>query len=92
MGSIKLRGSVYWIRYNQNGKRHEESAHSDKRGVAVKLLQLREGDIAAGKPVTWQHGRRLVGQLHDDLLTNYKGRWRQSIDDLTRRVDLHMRP
>lgn len=48
--------------------------------------------MAAGKPVTAQHGRRLLGELLDDLLTDHNVNGRRSLEDLTRRVGLHMRP
>jgi integrase len=92
MGSIRLRGGVYWIRFNRHGKRYEESVRSDKHGAAVNLLKLREGDVAAGKPVTSQQGRRQVGELLDDLITDYKVNARQTLEDVTRRIDLHVRP
>ena len=52
MGELRKRGSIWWIRYSRNVKRHEESSRSDKKGVALDLLRRREGAIADGVPVT----------------------------------------
>ena len=57
MGEIRKRGKTYWIRYCRAGVRHEESAHSGKKGVAIDLLRVREGDISKGLPVTSRIGR-----------------------------------
>jgi hypothetical protein len=46
MGELKKRGQIWWVRYYRNGRRHEESSHSDMREDAVRLLKVREGDVA----------------------------------------------
>jgi len=40
-GRIFKRGGVYWIQFWLNGQDHRESTHSDKEGVAKKLLTAR---------------------------------------------------
>jgi hypothetical protein len=57
MGELKKRGQIWWVRYYRNGRRHEESSHSDLREDAVRLLKVREGDVARGLPVTPKIGR-----------------------------------
>ncbi len=49
MGTIYRRKSVYWVKYYRNGKSYYESSHSDKKEVAKRLLQKREGEIAKGE-------------------------------------------
>ncbi len=49
MGCIYRRGNKYWIKYYRNGKPYTESGHSDKKEVAKKLLNTREGEIAKGQ-------------------------------------------
>jgi hypothetical protein len=39
---------TYWIRYYRDGKRDEESAHTDKYDVAREILKEREGDVSRG--------------------------------------------
>ena len=45
VGTLRKRGGMWWIRYCRNGRRYEESTHSAKKGKAIDLLKLREGDI-----------------------------------------------
>jgi len=92
MGTVRKRGRVWWIRYNRAGRRYDESARTDKKGKAVTLLALREGAIAEGKPITAQHGRTTVGELLDNLLTDYKVNGHRTLADVTRRIDQHVRP
>ena len=49
MGSIYKRGGKLWIKYFKNGRCYRESSGSDKKMVAKKLLEIREGEIAQGK-------------------------------------------
>ena len=57
MGELRQRGGIWWIRYYRNGRRHEESSGSTKKGVAIDVLKIREGDGAKGIPVTPKIGR-----------------------------------
>jgi hypothetical protein len=57
MGELSQRGRVWWIRYYRNGQRFEESSGSSKKGAAIDLLKIREGDGAHGLPVTPKMGR-----------------------------------
>jgi hypothetical protein len=50
MGELKKRGQIWWVRYYRDGRRHEESSHSDKRENAVRILKVREGDVAPSSP------------------------------------------
>ena len=60
MGCIyrQRKSKNYWIKYyGRDGKPHYESSGSDKKGAAIGLLKLREGDIEHGIPVTAKIGR-----------------------------------
>ena len=46
--NVRKRGGVWWIRYDRDGRRFEESARTDKWEKARDLLKVREGDIAKG--------------------------------------------
>jgi hypothetical protein len=72
MGEIRKRGGVYWIRYYRDGRRHEESARTDKWETARDLLRDREGDIAKGLPVSPKTGKLTFDDAADDLLTDYE--------------------
>ncbi len=90
MGEIRKRGNIWWIRYYRNGRRHEESSRSTKRGEAERLLKLREGDVARGVPITPQVGRLRFDEAAADLVTDYRVNGKRSLGHLERRVDLHL--
>lgn len=92
-GSIRLRGKIWWIRwYDANGCRHEENSESTKQKAAERLLRLRQGDMARGVPITAQVGRLRFGEAAKDLITEYTINGRRSLDELERRVRLHLEP
>ena len=86
MGQIRKRGGVYWIRYYRNGRRHEESAHTDKHDQARDLLRLREGKIAAGGIVTPKMGRLRFADAVADLRANYEANKRRSLPNVERHI------
>jgi hypothetical protein len=66
LGALKLRGSVWWLRYYQRGKRFEESAKTSDRAVAAALLAERE----AGKPMEYQPSKRPDAPYHVYIVTD----------------------
>ena len=85
MGELKKRGQIWWVRYYRNGRRHEESSHSDIREDAVRLLKVREGDVARGLPVTPKIGRLRFDEAAEDVLNDYRVNGKRSLDDVQRR-------
>jgi integrase len=92
MGELKKRGQIWWVRYYRNGRRHEESSHSDTREDAVRLLKVREGDVARGLPVTPKIGRLRFDEAAEDVLNDYRVNGKRSLDDVQRRFTLHLTP
>jgi integrase len=92
MGQLRKRGDVWWVRYYRNGKREEESSHSDKKEVARDLLRRREGAIADGVPVTAKINRFRFDDAAADLINEYKVNKRRSLDELERRIEKHLMP
>lgn len=92
MGEIRKRGNVYWIRYYRNGRRYEESSGSEKKGAAVDLLKLREGDGARGIPVTPRIGRVRFEEAADDVVNDYRINGKRSLKAVARRIEKHLRP
>src|SRR2546423_1319264 len=92
MGQIRKRGGVYWIRYYRDGRRFEESARTDKHEAARDLLKVREGDIAKGVPVTSAIGRYRFEDAQTDIENEYQVNGRKSIEELKRRIRLHLAP
>ena len=92
MGELRQRGKVWWIRYYRNGVRHEESSGSDRKGVALNLLNLREGDRAKGVPVSAAIGRLRFAEAAADMIADYETNGKRSVDEVERRIRLHLEP
>ena len=72
MGQIRKRGGVYWIRWDREGRRFEESATTDKWETARDLLRQREGNVSKGVPISAKIGRLRFEDASKDLLTAYE--------------------
>jgi hypothetical protein len=92
MGSLRKRGGVWWIRYYRNGKRYEESAHTDKEKKARSVLRLREGDVEKGVPVSPAIGRLTFDDAAKDVLNDYRINKKSSLDGVERRIEKHLTP
>ena len=92
MGQLRKRGQTWWIRYYRDGQRFEESAGSTKKGAAIDLLKIREGDGAHGLPVTPKMGRLRFEAAAADLLNDYQANGKKTYADVKRRIDKHLAP
>jgi len=92
MGMTYQRGAVWWVKYYRNGRPIRESSGSTKEGDAIQLLKIREGDIAHGLPVNPKLNRIRFDEVADDLKTEYAVNGRRSVDELERRIRLHLLP
>ena len=92
MGELRQRGKIWWIRYYRNGRRYEESSGSEKKGTAIDLLKIREGDGARGVPVTPKIGRLRFEEAAADVVNDYKTNGKRSLDEVERRIRLHLEP
>ena len=92
MGTFRKRGGMWWIRYCRNGRRYEESTRSDKKGKAIDLLKLREGDIARGVPVTPKLGQLRFEEAAQDVINDYRTNGKRSLKVLERRITKHLEP
>ena len=72
MGSLYKRGNTWWIKYYRNGKSYRESSETDKKMVAKKLLDRREGDIAQGKTPGVQFDKVTFDELAEEFLRDYR--------------------
>lgn len=79
MGSIYRRGNVWWIKYYRNGKSYRESSKCTKKMVAKKLLDRREGEIAAGKMPGIHFEKVIFDNLAEGLLQDYRINQRKSL-------------
>jgi integrase len=83
---------VLWIKYYRNGVPVRESSGSTKVKSAEKLLRQRIGAISSGTYIPLQVTKTRVSELGEGLLREYKINGRKSIDDLTARWELHLKP
>lgn len=85
MGSIYLRGRIFWISYSVNGEQQNESSGSTDREEAEALLKKRMGEVADGRAL----GRSrmvTVGHLLDNLESEYREQDRASLPDLKGKI------
>lgn len=78
MGYIAQRGKFYWIQYYRNGQKSRESVRSPRREDAVRLLKLREGEIAQGR-IPVQAEKVSFNQLAENFLREYEVNGRRSL-------------
>jgi len=83
MGCIYKQGRRYWIKYYQGGRPVYESSRSTRRGDAVRLLRMREGHLAEGRPFTPEALHLRFEDLAADLRSNFRSRGLRS----SQRVD-----
>ena len=79
MGSIFKRGGKFWVKYYRNGKCYRESSGTDKKMVAKKLLEIREGEIAQGKLPGIVFGSTTFDQLADGFCRDYRINQKKSL-------------
>lgn len=92
MGTITKRGNNYSIQYYVGGQKFRESTGSPKKAVAVKLLKLREGEIARGKKPELYYDKISFKELADDYILDYKVNAKKTLAKAERIVRLHLLP
>jgi integrase len=92
VGELKQRGKIWWIRYYRQGRRHEESARTKVYEEARDLLRKREGAIADGAPITAKIGRLRFEDAAKDVENDFTANGKRSLDDVKRRIRLHLTP
>src|SRR4051812_10605359 len=91
-GCMRVRGKIWWIIYSHQGRRVEESSHSEDQAVAKKLLSKRLGEIATGKFAGLNPEKTTIGHLADLVVEDYKHAKKRSVKDVEYRIGLHIRP
>lgn len=94
MGVVyRQKGRSNWmLKYYRDGRPIYESSGTDIRDEAKKVLRVREGDIAKGVPITSKTGRVRFEDAAADLINDYRVNGRKSLDELERRIKLHLEP
>ena len=77
------RGPTIWLKvYLPDGRIIRESCKTDRVAVARRLLDQRKGVRATGLPILPRTERVTLGELFDDLVTEYRTNQRRSLDRL----------
>ena len=94
MGTVyRQDGRRNWmIQYYRDGRRIVESARTPDKTEAKKLLRQREADIDRGLPLGPKVGRIRFEEAAEDVLNDYRVNRRRSLDELERRIRLHLMP
>ncbi len=80
MGTVYERGGVWWIKYYVSGKPHYESAKTDQRSKAKRLLALREGQKEEGKLPSPKIEKTTYDDLSALYIQDYKLNERASLE------------
>lgn len=93
-GSVYQRpdSNVWWIKYHRRGKAYRESAKTTNQRKAEGLLKIRLAEIATGTFLGPQAERVRVDELAEDFIREYRINGRKSLDDVTTRWELHLKP
>ena len=78
LGTVYLRGRVWWVVYHVRGRRLYESSRSEDRTVAVALLKRRLGEVGLGRPVGPDVQRTTFEDLATMLTDDYAANGRRS--------------
>jgi integrase len=89
-GSLRLRGSIWWITYYVAGKPFAESSGSADKEVAANLLKQRLGKLAAGEDVAPK--KVTVSHLCELVLDDYRLRKMRDLKTSEWRYKAHVKP
>ena len=93
MGTIYRRGGdIYWVQYYRNGQKYRESTGSKKKADALRLLKLREGEVARGKKPEIYYDKIGFAELTQDYIIDYKVNAKKTLAKAERIVRLHLLP
>lgn len=87
-----VESSKWWIKFYVNGKPIRENTKTDSETKAKKLLKLREGEAVRGVAIIPKVNRKTVGDILDDVVTDYKNEKRDSLEHAERRIQKHLKP
>jgi len=79
-------GSIWWVSYYANGRRIKESSQSTRKSDATQLLNLRQGTVAKGEPVTPRQDRITYETCRAALEEYYRASKKRDLKEFLRRV------
>ncbi len=72
------RCKIWWMKYYVDGRPVRESTETSEHEEARRLLRLREGDVAKGKPLPVRANKITFEKLAEDFLVDYQVNGRKS--------------
>src|SRR5262245_36871579 len=84
--------STWMIKYYRDGRAIYESSGTDVKDDARDTLKKREAAIVDGLPVSNKIGKLRFEDAKKDLINDYTVNNRRSLDELERRITLHLEP
>ncbi len=92
-GSLFLRGRIWWIAYKHpDGARRKESADTDRRTVAERLLRKRIGAGANNLPVIPRVEKLTFNDAAKMVVNDFTAHGKRSLPMVERRLRLHLTP
>jgi Phage integrase, N-terminal SAM-like domain len=80
------------LKYYRDRRAIYESSGTDIKGDARDLLKKREAAIVDGLPVSNKTGKLRFDDAVKDVVNDYTANQRRSLEDVERRIDLHLTP
>jgi len=84
--------ATWTIRWYRNGRPYEESTKFTRKGDAQRLLNLRNGDIAKGKPITPAQFKLTFDDAAKTVLDDFRANGKRSLKVVERRIEKHLMP
>lgn len=84
-------GSIWWVKYYQNGRPIRESTGTEKETEARTFIKQREGDVAHGRRIIPRVERVRFEDLAQDYLNDYQANGRRSLKRAKQNV-AHLEP
>src|SRR5262245_24606256 len=88
MGMIYKRGTIWWVKYYENGLPVRESTGTDKVLEAKKMLKERDGKAVTGQPIIKRADRIRYETIAEDLRRHYE----TSGDRNLKEADVRLKP
>ena len=92
LGSIYLRGEIWWLKYHRNGQCFRESSKSTVYADAERLLKRRLGEIVSGKFSGLEPERIQIRRLTDLVIQDYKENGKKTLSGVESKLELHILP
>ncbi len=90
-GAIKT-CRTWTIRWYRNGRPYEEATAFTRKGDALNLLKLRNGDVAHGKPITPAQFKLTFDDAAQTVIDDFTANGKRSLAVVRRRIDKHLTP